>query len=173
MASVSDRPFAAQSEQVPPTSHEWDDPTADPRWDDTRTEAPEIPPPLTPDELDALPDPSDGDGAWRVLMAEPVYEPTALDWTAYREHFDQTVNLADYVSLEAECYRSRRTTVSAFIADQLERIAQLIAFTSATTPDEFSDRLEIWDAEITESHFERGYAEGFEAGLRAARRQPA
>jgi hypothetical protein len=74
----------------------------------------------------------------------------------------QPTTLAEYVADEARSYRSQGTTEAAFIAEQLDRVEQLIAWTSATTPAEFRDRLEVWDRQIAEDHFERGRAAGYD-----------
>ncbi len=47
-----------------------------------------------------------------------------------------------------------------FVADQLERVAQLLKFTGANTPDQFFDRVFANEESSQEEHFERGYQEG-------------
>lgn len=79
----------------------------------------------------------------------------------------QPVTLAEYVDDEARAFRAKGTAEAAFIAANLERLAQLIRWTGATTPAEHDDRMEVWDADIAERHFDRGYAEG----VRAARHE--
>ncbi|MGP0067076.1 MAG: hypothetical protein ACLQGP_26215 [Isosphaeraceae bacterium] len=69
---------------------------------------------------------------------------------------------------EAIAFRAQGTEIGRFIADQLDRIAQLVRWTGATSPQEHLDRLEIWDAEIAAQHFDRGYEAGLETGRRGA-----
>ena len=54
----------------------------------------------------------------------------------------------------------------------MERLAQLIRWTGATTPEDHEARMEVWDEEIREQWFDRGYHEGYEAGCRDAARRP-
>jgi hypothetical protein len=82
----------------------------------------------------------------------------------------QPISLAESIDHEAIAYRAQESDVAIFLADQLDRLAQLVRFTGATTPREHLDRMNVWDAEIAEQHFSRGYAEGREAGRREARR---
>jgi hypothetical protein len=79
-------------------------------------------------------------------------------------------NLAEAIDHEAIAFKAQGTDVAIFLAGQLERLAQLVRFTGATTPQEHLDRMDVWDAQIAEQHFERGYQEGYQAGLRAAHR---
>jgi hypothetical protein len=53
-----------------------------------------------------------------------------------------------------------------FLASEMERLAQLIRFTGATTPQEHEERIEVLEAEIREQWFDQGYTEGREAGRR-------
>jgi hypothetical protein len=55
-----------------------------------------------------------------------------------------------------------------FLARQMERLAQLIRWTNASTPEDHEARMEVWDEEIREQWFDRGYHEGYEAGRREA-----
>jgi hypothetical protein len=54
----------------------------------------------------------------------------------------------------------------AFIAEHLERLAQLVRWTGATTPADHNDRMEVWDDEISTRHYDRGYEDGLEAARR-------
>jgi hypothetical protein len=74
----------------------------------------------------------------------------------------QPTTLLEVVEHEALAYRAWRTPEGDFLAEQLERVAQLIAWNKATTPEEYRDRLEVWDRTIAEGHFERGRAAGYE-----------
>jgi hypothetical protein len=81
----------------------------------------------------------------------------------------QPTSLVEIVEHEALGYRAWRTPEGDFLARQIERLAQLIRWTGASTPEEHEARLEIWDAEITEHHFARGYSQGWESALRQCR----
>ena len=74
--------------------------------------------------------------------------------------------LAEYVDDEARSYRCQGTPEGDFLAEQLERIAQLIAWTKATTPKEYADRLEIWDRTLADEAHQRGYSDGYDAARR-------
>jgi hypothetical protein len=82
----------------------------------------------------------------------------------------QPTTLAQVVDDEARAYRAWRTPEGDFLAEQLERVVQLIAWTGATTPDEYRDRLEVWDRQLADDSYRRGYAEGYEAARRELRR---
>jgi len=75
--------------------------------------------------------------------------------------------MVETVEHEALGYRVCGTPEGDFLARQMDRLAQLIRWTGATTPREHEDRMEVWDSEIAERHFDRGYSEGFEAGRRS------
>ncbi len=72
----------------------------------------------------------------------------------------QPSSLLDIVLHEALAYRQWGTVEGDFLADQMDRLAQLVRWTGASTPQEHLDRMEVWDAEIAESHFDRGFSEG-------------
>jgi hypothetical protein len=82
----------------------------------------------------------------------------------------QPMTLAEFVDHEAMAYRAWGTPAGEFLARQMERLAQLIRWTGATTPEEYESRMEIWDEEIREQWYERGYHDGQEAGRREATR---
>ena len=46
---------------------------------------------------------------------------------------------------------------AALIADNLERLAQLLAWTDAKTAAEHRDRMEVWDDQLRGQWFSRGY----------------
>src|SRR5690242_20085577 len=79
----------------------------------------------------------------------------------------QPVTLAEFVDDEARAYRAQGAAEAAFIAEHLERLAQLVRWTGATTPEEHTDRMEVWDAEVRAKWFDQG----FEEGMGAARRE--
>jgi hypothetical protein len=79
---------------------------------------------------------------------------------------EQPPTLAAVVYHEAIGYRARGTATGEFLARQMERLAQLIRWTGATTPQDHETRMEVWDEEIREQWFDRGYHDGYEAGRR-------
>jgi hypothetical protein len=79
-------------------------------------------------------------------------------------------SLAEIVDREVIGYRARGTATGEFLARQMERLAQLIRWTDAATPEDHEARMEVWDEEIREQWFNRGYHEGYEAGRRDASR---
>ena len=83
----------------------------------------------------------------------------------------QPVNLAEAIDREALAYRSQETVIGDFLATQLERLAQIIRFTESVTPAEFSDRFDVLEGQARDQWREVGFEDGFQAGLRAARRQ--
>jgi hypothetical protein len=89
-------------------------------------------------------------------------------WPALVPRNGQPWTLAEVVEHETMGYRAWGTPMGDFLARQMERLAQLIRWTNATTPEDHEARLEVWDEEIREQWFERGYQEGYEAGRREA-----
>ena len=81
----------------------------------------------------------------------------------------QPVALIEIVEHEAMAYRAWGTTEGDFLANHMERLAQLLRWTGATTPEDHNARMEVWDDDIRAKSFDRGYAEGYEAGRRSAR----
>jgi hypothetical protein len=79
------------------------------------------------------------------------------------------LSLAEAVDCEANAYRSWGTPVGDLLARQLERLAQLIRWTGATTPEDYEARMEVWDDHLRRRWEERGYAAGREAGRRDRR----
>ena len=77
-------------------------------------------------------------------------------------------SLVELVDHEALSYRDWGTPEGDFLAEALEHLAQLIRWTGADTPDDHRDRMEIWEAEIREGEYRRGFSEGLtRAGLAA------
>ncbi len=74
----------------------------------------------------------------------------------------QPMSLAEYLDDEARAYRSQDTAEAALVAETLERLAQLVRWTGATTPDEHEARMAIWDDSIREAEYQRGRDEGRE-----------
>ena len=81
----------------------------------------------------------------------------------------QPVTMLEVVEHEAEDYRAWRTPEGEFLARQMDRLAQLIRWTGASTPEDHEDRMEVWDAEIRDRYWDMGFHEGLEAGRRECR----
>ncbi len=73
--------------------------------------------------------------------------------------------LAEMIDDEARAFRDRGDMVGQFIADHLERLAQLVRWTGAQTPEDHLARMEVLDEEMKARQFDRGV----EHGLNAAR----
>jgi len=74
----------------------------------------------------------------------------------------QPVTLAEQVDHEALAFRSRGDSIGQFIADHLDRLAQLVRWTGAETPDQHEERMEVWEDEIRAKWYDRGYEAGLE-----------
>jgi hypothetical protein len=75
-------------------------------------------------------------------------------------------SLLNHVKAEAIRLRERGGSHAAFVAEQLERVAQIIVFTGAETPEQYDERVFANEQAVQEQHFERGYQEGRESVLR-------
>jgi hypothetical protein len=82
----------------------------------------------------------------------------------------QPMTLAEVVDHEAMAYRAWGTPAGDFLGRQMERLAQLIRWTGAASPEEHEARMELWDDDLREQWYDRGYHEGQEAGRRDAAR---
>jgi hypothetical protein len=111
--------------------------------------------PLSPNGLTIAPDSFPLTGEFCVI-------PAAVPATC------EPRTLAEVVDHEAMAYRAWGTPTGAFLARQMERLAQLIRWTGATTPEEHEARMEVWDDDVREQWFDRGYQEGLAAGRREA-----
>jgi hypothetical protein len=113
--------------------------------------------PLSPDGLVIVPDrfPAAGELALATAVTPSNGQPMAL---------------AEVVDHEAMAYRAWGTPAGEFLARHMERLAQLIRWTGAATPEEHEARMEVWDEEVREQWYDRGYHEGLEAGRRDAAR---
>jgi hypothetical protein len=69
-------------------------------------------------------------------------------------------SLADLVAVEADRLRRSASPIAGFLADQLERVAQLVAFTGALSPQDFVDRLEIHERDLLAREYDRGFSDG-------------
>jgi hypothetical protein len=72
-------------------------------------------------------------------------------------------SLAESIDHEALSYRERGDSIGQFIAEHLDRLAQLVRWSGAQNPDQHEDRMEVWDDEIRAKHYDRGYEDGLEA----------
>jgi hypothetical protein len=103
--------------------------------------------------------------------APPAYEPSPADAAWATATFNQAepppASFAEAVAREAASYRRQGTPTAAFIAMHLERLGQLVSWTGAATPTEYEERIEIWEADIRQRWFDRGFNEGVEAARRA------
>lgn len=59
--------------------------------------------------------------------------------------------------------------LSGMIADEIDRLAQLVRFTGAATPAEHRERLEVMDRDRDEDIIRRAYADGYDHGRREGR----
>lgn len=66
----------------------------------------------------------------------------------------------EQIDQEALGYRAWGTPVGDFLARVMERTAQLVRWTGASSPQEHEDRMEVWDASIREQWYDRGFEEG-------------
>jgi hypothetical protein len=69
-------------------------------------------------------------------------------------------SLADQVAVEADRLRRSASPIAGFLADQLERVAQLVRWTGATTPEEHEARIEVWEESAREHAYEMGRQAG-------------
>jgi hypothetical protein len=113
--------------------------------------------PLSPDGLAIGPDRFPTLGDFRLVPAQAPSNGPPL-------------TLAEVVDHEAMAYRAWGTPTGEFLARQVERLAQLIRWTGATTPEEHESRMEVWDEEVREQWYDRGYHDGREAGRNEAAR---
>jgi hypothetical protein len=74
-------------------------------------------------------------------------------------------SLAERIDHEALAYHSEGTPEGEFLARQMERLAQLIRWTGATTPEDHDDRMEIWEEEIRQQHYRQGLHAGRIRGI--------
>ncbi len=75
----------------------------------------------------------------------------------------QPVTLAETIEHESMAFRAWGTPIGDFLASQMERLAQLVRWTGASTPEDHDARMEVWDAQIVQEHFDRGFWEGYSA----------
>jgi hypothetical protein len=109
-------------------------------------------------------------GSDRLTIAPDAFpiEGGIRQWPELVPPNGQPRTLVEVVEHETMAYRAWGTPTGDLLARQMERLAQLIRWTNATTPEDHEARMEVWDEEIREQWFERGYREGYEAGRRDA-----
>ena len=76
------------------------------------------------------------------------------------------LELIAHVAATANHLRALGHPAARFCAAQLDRAAQLLAFTGAASEEEHDDRMAANEAALADEHFARGYAEGRAAALR-------
>ena len=69
-------------------------------------------------------------------------------------------SLADLVAAEAGRLRRSASPIAGFLADQLDRLAQLVAFTGARSPGEYADRIETEERDRLAREYDRGFEDG-------------
>jgi hypothetical protein len=57
-------------------------------------------------------------------------------------------------------YRAWHSPEGDFLASQMERLAQLVRWAGASTPAEFTDRLEVYEADARANEYDRGFEDG-------------
>lgn len=94
------------------------------------------------------------------------FEPSPEDaeWGAANPILIPERTLAETVEHEAIIYRAWGTPMGDFLGRQMDRLAQLVRWTGATTPEDHEARMEVWDDEIRAQQYDRGYADGIAAG---------
>jgi hypothetical protein len=65
-----------------------------------------------------------------------------------------------YICELISAHRDKGTAEDRFVAEQLERVAQLLRFTGATTADEFAARVELNEQWARQAEFDRGWNAG-------------
>jgi hypothetical protein len=109
--------------------------------------------------------PANGHGEAQPSPADNAPPPVNPDGTNGRP-----TTLAELVDHEALGYRAWGTPEGDFLARQMERLAQLIRWTGAATPEVHEDRMQVWDDDLRQQWEDRGYEAGYAAGRREGRR---
>ena len=113
--------------------------------------------PLSSESLTIVPDSFPFPGEARIPSAADVAD-------------GQPRTVAEVVDHEAMGYRAWGTPTGEFLARQMERLAQLVRWTGATTPEVHEDRMQVWDDDLRQQWEDRGYEAGYAAGRREGRR---
>jgi hypothetical protein len=69
-------------------------------------------------------------------------------------------------------HRAAGSPEDRFIAEQLERVAQLLRFTGAETAEEFAERVECNELWARQAEFDRGWAAGRSSLIRETNHSP-
>ncbi len=69
-------------------------------------------------------------------------------------------SLADLVTAEADRLRRCESPIGGFLAGQLDRVAQLIRFTGARSPEQYQDRIEAHESDLLAREYDRGFSDG-------------
>ena len=51
----------------------------------------------------------------------------------------------------------------------MERLAQLIRWTGAESPQQHDDRMEVWEEEVRQQHYDQGFTSGRIRGIEEAK----
>ena len=78
-------------------------------------------------------------------------------------------SLAEIVDHEAFGYRQWGTPDGDFLARQMERLAQLVRWTGAESPQQHDDRMEVWEEEVRRQHYDQGFTAGRIRGIEEAK----
>jgi hypothetical protein len=103
-----------------------------------------------------------------LAAATTAHEPEKLATEVVPAN-GQPTTLLENVEHEAMGYKAWGTPAGKFLADQLGRIAQLLRWTGARTPEDHEERMELYDRDLRDRHYDQGYHDGLEAGRREAR----
>jgi hypothetical protein len=79
------------------------------------------------------------------------------------------LDLPEWLAAQAAWYRSRGSDAADWLGAAIDRMAQLVHWTGATIPAEHDDRMEVYDRELRERHYQDGYADGHAAAMRGVR----
>src|SRR5262249_7416817 len=104
---------------------------------------------------------------WCVMNTTATTQPEGS--TSSVPSNGQPASLVEVVEHEALGYRAWGTPEGDFLARYLARLAQLIHWTGAPTPQEHEARMEVWKGEIVEHPSPPGSPQGWEAARRQCR----
>lgn len=107
--------------------------------------------------------PAPGSDGWRVLEPHDLAgaeEALRRGGPAPAPIAGGAPSLADRIEQRAARMRRLEGELGAFLADQLERVAQLVAFTGAQSPQDFADRLDVHERDLLASEYDRGFSDG-------------
>jgi hypothetical protein len=114
--------------------------------------------------------PANGHGEARPVPSSTDHWPLTTDhYEAQPSPNGRPTTLVELVDHEALAYRAWKTPEGEFLARQMERLAQLVRWSGAATPQEHEDRMEVWDEDIRKQWEDRGYQEGYAKGRKEGR----